>query len=105
MPGREQHVKGLIENAKTYLGLPYDVRYEMDDQKIYCSELVYKAYRTASGESLGLLVKLGDLNWQPYQRTIEAIEKGPVPIDRIMITPRHLSEAKQLERIHAIGVD
>jgi Permuted papain-like amidase enzyme, YaeF/YiiX, C92 family len=77
-------------------GRPYDIRYELDDEKIYCSELIYKAFRTATGEELGKLQRLGDLDWRPYRETIEAIENGPAPLDRLMITPRSLSEAAQL---------
>jgi hypothetical protein len=33
----------LAETAKDFLGRPYDIRYRMDDEKIYCSELLYKA--------------------------------------------------------------
>ena len=90
----------MIEQAKTYLGRPYDVRYRMDDEQIYCSELIYKAFAAASdGQQLGTLVQLGDLNWQPWQETIRYFEGGPVPLEREMITPRNLAEASQLERV------
>jgi hypothetical protein len=80
-----------------YFNRPYDVQYRWDEEKLYCSELVYKAYERASGESLGQRVTLGELNWQPYQSTIEHFEKGPPPLDRAMITPRGLAEARHLE--------
>jgi hypothetical protein len=99
----QQYVPAIIANAKTYLGRPYDVRYRMDDERIYCSELIYKAYRDSSGQQLGELVRLGDLNWKPFAKTIEHFENGPVPTDREMITPRDLSEAKQLELVFTSG--
>ncbi len=95
-----QHIPAMIEAAKKYKGRPYDIRYQMDDEKIYCSELVFKAYRDATGEELGKLVKLGDLKWPAYTLTILAIE-GSLPLNRIMITPRHLSEAEQLELVYS----
>ena len=77
----------------------------MDDERIYCSELIYKAYRDASGgEPLGQLVRLGSLKWQAYQDTIERAEGGPVPVDREMITPRDLARAEQLELVAAEGI-
>jgi hypothetical protein len=97
----QQYVPATIVNTKTYLGRPYDVRYRMDDERIYCSELIYKAYRDSSGQQLGAMVRLGDLNWKPFAKTIEHFEKGPVPVDREMITPRDLSEAEQLELVFA----
>ena len=88
----------FIKEARKYLGRPYDIRYRMDDEKIYCSELIFKGYRDATGEQLGKLVKFGDLKWVRHTPVILAIE-GSIPVNRIMITPRHLSEAKQLKKV------
>ena len=93
----------MIEAAKTFLGRPYDIHYAMGDDKIYCSELVFKAFRKASGEDPGKLQKLGDLNWKPYEVFIRKIEEGQLPLDREMITPRELYEAPQLEKIFSKG--
>ncbi len=101
----DKDIHAVLDKVKVYLGLPYDAKYEMDDEKIYCSELIYKAFRDVTGESPGKLVRLGDLNWQPYERTIVALEGGPPPLDRLMITPRGLSEAKQLKRVMDFNVD
>jgi hypothetical protein len=75
----------------------------MDDEALYCSELVYKGFRKASGESLGTVVRFGDLDWRPYRPLIEKIEHGNVPVDRLMIPPRQLSEAKQLRPVFNYG--
>ncbi len=72
----------------------------MDDEAIYCSELIYDAYAEATGgEQLGELVRLGELNWRPYEATIRHFEGGPAPLDREMITPRDLAKAEQLMQI------
>ena len=94
----ERNIPAFIKAAKEYMGRPYDIRYRMDDKKIYCSELIFKGYRDATGKSLGKLVKFGDLKWVRHTPVILAIE-GSIPLNRIMITPRHLSEAKQLEKV------
>jgi hypothetical protein len=60
----------FIDAARARLGRAYDFRFRMDDEKIYCSELVYKAFQTATGEPLGRLVKVSDLDWKPYEATI-----------------------------------
>ena len=95
----QKHIPETIRQVKTYLGRPYDVRYRMDDEKIYCSELIYKAYRQAAGKKLGELKRLGELKWRPYQKTIEHFEQGPTPLDREMITPKHLALAEELELV------
>ena len=105
---RQRYVPAMLKAVQSYLGRPYDVRYRFDDEAIYCSELIFKAYRTASnGEQLGAVVKFGDLNWKPFEETVRHYEPGPVPLDREMITPKDLALAPQLELVfsHAIQVE
>ena len=94
-------VPTVIEKARTYLGRPYDFRYRLDEEHIYCSELIYKAFEQTTGETMGDLVRLGDTGWQPYERLIVELEGGPVPLDRMIITPIDLALAKQLEVVHS----
>jgi hypothetical protein len=90
----------LIKHARAYEGLPYDFRYRMDDEAIYCSELIYKAYLKTTAKPLGKLVTVAELDWRPYEQTIRQLEAGgPVPLDREMITPRDLAQAEALERV------
>jgi uncharacterized protein YycO len=90
-------VKPFITAAENYLGKPYDVRYRMDEEKIYCSELIYKAYFQAVGIKLGELKALGEMPWQEYTKTIRKYEQGEPPLERLMITPANLAKAKELE--------
>ena len=89
----------MIAAARAFTGLPYDIQYEMDDAKIYCSELIYKAFKKAGGGEMGVIRTLGELNWRPYGPVIRAITGGEVPLQRQMITPKDLAEASQLELI------
>jgi len=103
-PVYQSHIPKTVENVKSYLGRPYDVRYRMDDEKIYCTELIFKAYKDAAGKPLGNLVRLGDLNWRPFRDTIQHFEGGPVPLDREMITPKHMADARQLHPVFNYGI-
>lgn len=87
-----------------FLGKPYDYRYDMSDQEIYCSELIYKAFLKTTGEEMGELKRLDNLNWKPYTDYIRAIEGGNLPLDRLMITPIDLSRAPQLKEILRKGI-
>lgn len=100
-----KHIEGMIAAAREFKGRPYDIHFEMGDNKIYCSELVYKAFKNAGGGELGKLQKLGDLKWKPHEEFIRKIENGGLPLDRVMITPRALSEASQLEKVFSKGFD
>jgi len=100
-----ERVPAILECTRTMLGRPYDTRYKMDDERIYCSELIYKAYRAATGGAqVGQLVRLGELNWGKYERTIIELEGGPPPLDREMITPRDLALAPQLELVKSYRI-
>lgn len=92
-------VPPILAAAEKYEGRPYDIHYDMDDEKIYCSELLYKSVRDATGRQLGKIRKLGELHWQPYEQVIRRIENGNLPLDREMITPRDFSEAPELRQI------
>jgi hypothetical protein len=92
-------IPDILKEARKFSGRPYDIHYRFDDEHIYCSELIFKAAKKATGHELGKVEKLGDLNWQPHQDFIRSIE-GDVPLDREMITPRALSEARELSLVH-----
>jgi hypothetical protein len=97
-PECQLRVPAMVAAARGFQGRPYDIHYELDDEKIYCSELIWKAYRQAGGGELGTLATLGQLDWRPHEAVIRRIEGG-VPLDREMITPRAVAEAGQVERV------
>lgn len=90
----------LRSALERYAGRPYDFRYAPGDEEIYCSELVYKAYRDAFGVEFGTWEKLGDLNWRPFEAFIREMERGPVPLDRPMITPVALTRDRALSKVY-----
>ncbi|HEY5894534.1 MAG TPA: YiiX/YebB-like N1pC/P60 family cysteine hydrolase [Chthoniobacterales bacterium] len=94
-----KHMTAFVSAAKGYFGRPYDIHFNFDDATIYCSELVFKAFKQATGENLGVIRRLGDLNWRPEETFIRKIENGDLPLDREMITPKALAEATQLEMV------
>ena len=99
-----EHVPDFLDALKSQLGKPYDWRYSMDDKAIYCSELIYKAFKESAAEELGEMVRLGDLDWEPYKKTIVKYENGDPPLDKLLITPAHLSRAAQLDKIFSNGM-
>jgi hypothetical protein len=51
VPPYDGAIPRFLESARSYLGRPYDVLYELDDEKIYCSELI-KAFGAATASLL-----------------------------------------------------
>ena len=43
----------MVAKAKRELGKPYDARYRWDDEALYCSELVVKAFERGAGVTVG----------------------------------------------------
>jgi len=85
----------------SYAGRPYDFAYDMTkEESVYCSDVVYLAFEKASGEKMGTLEKLRDLEWKPYEQFIESEQEGKLPLDRVMITPASLARASQLHEVY-----
>jgi len=99
-----KHLPEFIKQLHPHAGKPYDFKYQITTDKLYCSELVYQAWKAATNQEMGRLEKLGSLNWKPHQSTIEKYNEGPVPLKREIITPVSLSRAKQLELVHNHGL-
>ena len=98
-----ERIPEIVAAARRFAGRPYDVRYRMDDEAIYCSELLYKAFLAVTGERLGRTQTLGELEWRPFETFIRESEGGALPLDREMITPRALSEAESLREVFRAG--
>src|SRR5579863_815266 len=80
-------IDSTVAAAEAMLGRPYDIQYELDDEKIYCSELVYKAYLRGAEIEVGDKEELGKLKWQGNEAFIRAITGGSLPLERVMVTP------------------
>jgi hypothetical protein len=91
--------RGLSASARTaaaaeaarLLGRPYDPRFGWGDDRIYCSELVVKAYERGAGVSLGRRERLGDLRLLGIEGAAERRWGGPVPRDLVLVTPASLA--------------
>ena len=98
---KRKHIPVALKAMREDMGKAYDARYRFDSENIYCSELIFRGWKAATGEDLGKVMKLGDLKWERYKPVIEAIEgQGNLPLDREMITPRDMAKAKGLKQIY-----
>jgi len=58
----EAQGKQVVKAAKALMGKPYDFYFFHDDEAIYCSELVYKAFARGPHMAVGKEEKIGDLS-------------------------------------------
>ncbi len=79
-------------------GKNYDLTFEWSDDKIYCSELIWKVYQRATGLEIGKLEKLRD-----FDLTNEAVKKimkerygDKIPMDEIVISPVAIFDSELL---------
>jgi hypothetical protein len=93
---------GKLRRAATHqLGKRYDRAFDWSDDRIYCSELVYKAYDQALGIQLGTLQKLRDMDLSnPIVKRKLALRYGRnLPLDAPVITPQAVFESDRLETV------
>jgi hypothetical protein len=96
-------IPDFVIAMRKYYGRPYDFRYDMDEDFIYCSELPYKAFLTVAGMPLGKLNTLGELDWKPYEKTIRKMDDGGLPLGRVLISPINMAHAEQLHIVFNNG--
>jgi hypothetical protein len=92
--------RAAAEQARTFLGRPYDPRFGWGDDRIYCSELVVKAYERGAGISYGRRQRLGDLRLAGIEKAAEKRWGGPIPKDLVLVTPASLVEDTRLARVY-----
>ena len=84
-----EHASNLRLAAEKYRGRPYDPYFEWSDALIYCSELVWKAYRNALGIEIGARQKLREFDVGDALVKAKMRERygGRVPLDETVISP------------------
>ncbi len=87
--------------ARPYLGKPYDLTFEWSDQRIYCSELVWKLYRDAAGITLAPLARLDSFDLQAPAVRAKLRERygAHIPIDEPVISPAAIFASPLLETV------
>ena len=75
--------------ARQFEGKPYDLYFEWSDERIYCSELVWKMYEQALGVQLGTLQELRefDLTDPVVKAKMRERYGSRVPLDEPVISP------------------
>jgi uncharacterized protein YycO len=84
--------------ANGYLGKNYDIYFEWSDEKIYCSELVWKIYKEATGIEIGDLKTLKDfdLSSNSVQSIMEERYGNDIPLDEDVISPAGMFKSEKL---------
>ena len=75
--------------ANKFIGKNYDLTFEWDDERIYCSELVYKIYKRGAGIEVGKLQKLSQFDLSNPIVKAKLVERygTKIPLDEPVISP------------------
>jgi len=87
--------KRVVAEAKKELGKPYDARYRWDDARLYCSELVVKAFGRGAGPSVGRQER-GKSRALGEDELALAAKLGVSP-EQSLVTPGSLAEDESFE--------
>lgn len=94
-------ISKMKQKYKQFEGKNYDLYFGWSDDRIYCSELVWKLYKDATGIELGALQKLKDfdLSHPVVQAKLKERYAGKVPYEEQVISPATIFESELLETV------
>lgn len=84
--------------GRRFLGKPYDLTFEWDDRRIYCSELVWKVFKDGAGIEIGRLQRLRefDLSSPAVRKKMKERYGKAVPSNELVISPQRMFESSCL---------
>jgi uncharacterized protein YycO len=93
--------KKLRASAAEFEGRPYDLYFEWSNERIYCSELVWKMYERALGIEIGGRQKLRefDLSDERVRAKIRERYGSKVPLNEPVISPAAMFDSTLLESV------
>lgn len=84
-------------------GKKYDLTFEWSDDKIYCSELIWKVYQRATGIEIGKLGKLSDfdLTHEVVKKKMKERYGNEIPMEETVISPAAVFDSELLVTVMA----
>lgn len=85
-----------------FAGKHYDIYFDWSDDNIYCSELVWKVYKEATGLEVGQLEKLRnfDLSSEVVKQKMKERYGDHIPLDENVISPVSIYNSELLKRVN-----
>ena len=93
----------LRAEAAPFAGRRYDLTFEWSDQRIYCSELVWKIYQRALGLEIGGLQQIRDFDLSSAAVRSKMHERygEQVPLNEQVISPAAMFDSPLLVQVYA----
>lgn len=96
-------LKKMKEIGNNFKGRDYDLTFEWSDDKIYCSELIWKIYKRATGIQVGKLQKLSDFDLTNSAVKAKMKERygTKIPLNETVISPAAIFDSENLITVRA----
>ncbi|HEX8425042.1 YiiX family permuted papain-like enzyme [Hymenobacter sp.] len=87
--------------GEQYRGKSYDLYFGWSDDRIYCSELLWKMYQQATGREIGQLETLRefDLSHPAVQAKLKERYGNQIPLNEKVISPVRMFESQELVEV------
>lgn len=94
-------LKAMQIKGEQFLGKDYDIHFGWGDDRIYCSELVWKIYKQAANIEVGQLHKLKDfdLRGSEVKRIMKERYGNNIPYEEAVVSPSNIFDSKLLETV------
>lgn len=91
----------MESEGRRFVGRPYDTLFGWGDDRIYCSELIWKIYRRALGVEVGVVQKLREFDLDaPSVKTLMEQRYGKnVPLEDSVVSPVSIYRSPNLESV------
>ncbi len=93
----------MIRIGEKYRGKDYDLYFGWSDERIYCSELIWKIYKEALNLEIGKLKKIKDFNLSHPLVKAKLKERygNSIPLDEPAISPADMYNSDLLETVYS----
>lgn len=98
-------LKKMKDLGMSFLGRNYDLVFGWSDERIYCSELVWKVYQRVAGIEIGSLQLLGDfeLSHPEVRKKLRERYGDKLPLDEPVISPAAMFGSSLLQTVKVKG--
>jgi hypothetical protein len=99
------HIAAMRSEGEKEMGRPYDIWFNMDEERIYCSELVWKVYERGAGLHVGTIERFGDMDFSGAEarRVLKERFGDAFPADQEVITPASIFRSPLLYTVDSLA--
>lgn len=97
----KDHLSLMLKEAKSLLGIHYDIYFGWSDNELYCSEFVWKLYNRHTSLEIGKprLLKDFDLSHPAVKEIMKSRYGNNIPYNEKMISPGDMFDSSLLETV------